>query len=130
MTQVTDLTPRDDIPDDEDALLAYLTSLIEQAQRVASTQVNATLTMRNWLIGRAINTNILRNARADYGKQIVVSLARQLTERFGGGFDRPTVFRMMQFAQLYPEHEVARPVRAARRRGSPDRSYPMLFGQP
>jgi predicted nuclease of restriction endonuclease-like (RecB) superfamily len=106
LRSMTDLVPRDDVPADEDGLLEYLGQLIEQARHVASSQVNATLTMRNWLIGRAINTNILGHDRADYGKQIVVSLARQLTERFGPGFDRPTVFRMVQFAQIYPDHEI------------------------
>jgi len=103
---VTDLAPHEDIPDDEDGLLAYLGGLIEQARRVAASQVNATLTMRNWLIGRAINVNILRHGRADYGKQIRVSLAHQLTKRFGPGFDRPSVSRMMQFAELYSDHEM------------------------
>jgi len=40
-----DLAPRDDIPDDEDGLVEYLGQLIQTARRVASSQVNATLTM-------------------------------------------------------------------------------------
>jgi len=101
MNDLTDLLTRDDVPDGEDGLLTYLCTLIDQARHVAAAQVNATLTMRNWLIGRAINTNVLRNERADYGKQIVVSLTQQLTRRFGAGFDLPNVTRMMKFAQLY-----------------------------
>jgi len=88
MTDTTDLVPRDDIPEDEDGLFTYLSQLVEQARKVAATQANATLTIRNWLMGRAINTNILHHTRAGYGKQIVVSLTQQLTERFGSGFDK------------------------------------------
>ena len=106
MIDTTDLIPRDDIPEDEDGLFAYLSQLVEQARRVASTQANATLAIRNWLMGRAINTNILHHTRADYGKQIYVSLTHKLTERFGRGYDQPNVSRMMTFAQLYPDYEV------------------------
>ena len=105
MISVAELVPRADIPDDEDGLLTYLGELIVQARQFVSTQANATLTFRNWLIGRAINTNIMRHSRADYGKQIGVSLAHKLTERFGAGFDRPNVNRMMKFARLYPEQD-------------------------
>jgi len=106
MTEATDLVPRDDIPEDEDGLFTYLSQLVEQARKVASTQANATLTMRNWLMGRAININILHHARADYGKQIYVTLSHNLTDRFGIGFDQPNVSRMMKFAQLYPDYEI------------------------
>jgi len=41
------------------------------------------LTMLFWQIGARINDNILNNQRADYGKQIVVTLSRQLTEKYG-----------------------------------------------
>jgi ABC-type microcin C transport system permease subunit YejB len=103
-TTALDLVPNDDIPDSEEGLLAYLSDLIEQSKRVASAQVNTTLTMRNWLIGRAINT--LHNQRADYGKQIYVSLAHKLTKRFGPGFDQPTLSRMTAFNKDYPDFEI------------------------
>jgi len=102
MSELIELIPRD-VPGDEEGLVSYLSQLVEQAKRVAASHANATLTIRNWLIGRAINTNILQNTRADYGRQIVATVSQQLTERFGPGLDRLTVFRMVQFAQLYPD---------------------------
>lgn len=103
---MTELVPRDDIPDDEDALFAYVADLVEQGRRVAATQANATLTMTYWLIGRAISVNVLRQQRADYGKQIVATLSRQLTERFGRGFELASLRRMLQFAQEFPDQEI------------------------
>lgn len=76
---LTQLLPRDDIPEDADGSFSYLVDLVEESRRVASIQANATLTMRNWLIGRAINVNVLRQERADYGKQICATLSHQLT---------------------------------------------------
>jgi len=106
MTEMTDMVPFEEVPDDEDGLLQYLEQLIEQAHRVAATQVNATLTMRNWFIGRAINTNVLRNTRADYGKQILATLWQELSRRFGPGYTVPALSRMMAFARLYPDHQI------------------------
>ena len=87
-------------------LIAELKDLINQARnRVAST-VNAELTMLYWQIGLRIRTEILNNERAEYGKQIVATVSQQLTEEFGKGFERKNIFRMMQFAELFPDTEI------------------------
>ena len=72
---------------------------LERGRRAASAQANATLTMTYWLTGRAISVNLLRHQRADYGKQTVATLSRQLTARFGRGFELASLRRMVQFAE-------------------------------
>ena len=48
------------------------------------------------VIGERINREVLENQRAEYGKQIVASVARQLREEFGSkGFDEKNIRRMM-----------------------------------
>ena len=101
---MSELVPRDDIPDDEGALVDYLVKLVEQGRRTAATQVNATLTMTYWLVGRAISIHVLRDGRADYGQQIVASLGRQLSEHLGTGYGRSNLARMISFARTYPDH--------------------------
>ena len=101
---MTELVPRDDIPDDEVALLGYLVQIVEEGRRAAAVQVNAALTMTYWLVGRAISVNTLRNSRAEYGQQIVATLSHQLKARFGRGFDRTNVVRMVAFARAFPDH--------------------------
>lgn len=59
-------------------LFHEISKLIEQSQQQLAMQVNSTLTMLFWQIGDRINKNILNNKRADYGKQIVVTLSREL----------------------------------------------------
>ncbi len=63
----------------EDALLNELSLLIEHSQQQLISQANSTLTMMFWYIGSRINQTTLQNKRADYGKQIVVTLSRQLS---------------------------------------------------
>ncbi len=87
-------------------LLDEIRTLIEQTRgRVAQT-VNTSLVLMNWNIGKLINDEILKNKRAEYGKEIVVSLSRQLTEEYGKGFTRPNLFKMIQFAELFPDIQI------------------------
>jgi predicted nuclease of restriction endonuclease-like (RecB) superfamily len=102
---MSELIPGDDVPQDEADLLPYLVDLVEHGHRAAAVQVNATLTMTYWLVGRAISIHELRNGRADYGKTIVASLGHQLSERFGCGFGRSNLTRMVAFARLYPDYD-------------------------
>lgn len=78
---MSELVPRDDVPDDEAALLDYVVGIIEEGRRVTAVRVNATLTMTHWLVGRAIAINSLRDGRAGYGKQILGTLSQELSTR-------------------------------------------------
>ena len=59
-----------------------------------------------WEIGRTINHNILANKRADYSKKIVVTLATQLTEKYGRTFETRNLRRMMQLAEQFSDFEI------------------------
>ena len=73
---------------------------------LAAAAKNAALTMLHWQIGRRIRQDILREQRADYGDQIVTSLATQLTVEFGRGFGRRNLFNMIRFAEVFPDLEI------------------------
>ncbi|MBX3288666.1 MAG: DUF1016 family protein [Acidobacteria bacterium] len=89
-----------------EVLFDEIRSLIEETRsRVAST-VNSALVLMNWHIGKRINDEILQNKRAEYGNEIVVTLSQQLTAEYGKGFTRANLFRMVQFAEIYPDIEI------------------------
>lgn len=90
----------------EGPLFERLSVLIEQTRSIVASQANAALTMRNWHIGQMINAEVLGNERAEYAKQIVATLSPQLTLRFGRGFEKASLHRMMKFAELFPDHEI------------------------
>ncbi|MDI9308829.1 MAG: DUF1016 N-terminal domain-containing protein [Limnohabitans sp.] len=75
--------------------------LIEQSKHKAVIQSNSILTQLFWQVGTKINDSILENKRADYGKQIVVTLSRQLTEKYGRNFEEKNLRRMLQFAEQF-----------------------------
>ena len=59
-------------------LFEQIKNLIEQTKNNVAIAVNSSLTMMYWHIGKLINNKILQNKRAEYGKEIVVTLSRQL----------------------------------------------------
>lgn len=44
--------------------------------------------------------------RATYGEQIVYALSTQLTAEYGRGFNRPNLFRMIRFAEVFPDENI------------------------
>lgn len=85
-----------------DVLLSSVVELLDRARRTAGRAVNSVLTMTYWELGRRIVEHEQKGkARAEYGKQLIDLLARDLSARFGRGFSRGNVFQMRQF---YLEH--------------------------
>jgi len=80
-----------------------ISKLIEQSRKAIYKQASATTVLLFWKIGQCINSDILENKRADYGKQIVSALTTQLIEKYGRSFDLGNVRRMMQFAEQFPD---------------------------
>ena len=95
-----------DIIDTPDGLLADVQSMIEQTRAGVAQAVNAGMTSLYWRVGKRIQSEILKGQRADYGKEIVATLSRQLVSRFGTGFSEKSLRRMMQFAEVFPDREI------------------------
>jgi len=87
-------------------LVKEISLLITEAEQQASIAVNTTLTQLYWHIGQRINQEVLGGERAEYGQQIVATLARQLTAEFGRGYSEKQLRRMMQFAEVFPDAQI------------------------
>jgi len=93
------------------SLIGDLRQIIDQARNRVAFTVNSELTMMYWHIGERINREVLDNQRAEYGKQIVATVSRQLQEEYGvKGFDEKNIRRMMQFAQSFPDFQIVAPL--------------------
>ena len=93
------------------SLIQDLRQIIEQARGQVAATANYAQTMMYWHIGERINREVLGNQRAEYGKQIVATVARQLQEEFGRkGFAEKSIRRMMQFATLFPDSQIVAPL--------------------
>jgi len=89
-----------------DELVARIGALVVEARQVVAARANATLTVLNWQVGRLIDVEVLQRSRADYGDQIVATASQQLTARFGSGFDKTNLYRMVKFAQAFPDEQI------------------------
>ena len=87
-------------------LFPDIVKLIDESRNYVAQTVNSTLTLLYWKIGQRINQDILLNQRATYGKQIVVSLARQLKAAYGSSLAEKNLRRMMQFADVFPDEQI------------------------
>jgi hypothetical protein len=96
----------DDAPPTPGALLANVVHTIEQHKQHVFDSANAKIVLMLWEVGRHINTALLGNKRAEYGKQIVTTLSRQLVVRYGATFNLSGLKRMRKFAVIVGETEI------------------------
>lgn len=90
-------------------LMTDLRQIIDDARIHVASTANYELTMMYF--GERINRDVLGNERADYGKQIVATVSRQLQAWYGSkGFEERTIRRMVQFAQEFPDWQIVSPL--------------------
>jgi len=86
-------------------LLTEVVALIEKTKYQVVSYANSSLTILFWHIGERILTQNLQNDRGEYGKQIVVTLSRELVKRFGKNYEAKNLWRMIQFTKQFPDIE-------------------------
>jgi len=85
-------------------LLERISQTYIQGRIGAMQAVNAHLLETYWQVGRYIvEFEQEGKARADYGKTLIVNLARDLSLRHGKGFSRSNLIRIRQFYLAYPK---------------------------
>jgi predicted nuclease of restriction endonuclease-like (RecB) superfamily len=87
-------------------LLKDIWALIEGARARAASAVNSELSMLYWRVGRRIHTRVLEGKRAEYGEEVLRTLAAQLVKDYGGSFAEKNLRRMVQFATTFPDEKI------------------------
>jgi hypothetical protein len=95
--------PLPEIKHNSESLFSEISNLIEESRKDVAVTVNAALTMLYWNVGKLINDEILQNQRVDYGKQIVYSLSKKLTEQFGSGWSEQHLRHCLRSAETMPQ---------------------------
>jgi predicted nuclease of restriction endonuclease-like (RecB) superfamily len=91
-------------------LVKEIALLIEETKNHVARVTNSTLTILFWQIGKRINDEILKNERAEYGKQILSSVSEQLEIKYGRNFEEKNLRRMIQFALEFSDFEIVVPL--------------------
>ena len=63
-------------------LSADVRSMIEATRDGVARTVNVGMTLLYWRIGKRIQSEVLKNERADYGKEILATLSQELTDPY------------------------------------------------
>jgi len=92
-------------------LLADIRGLIVAAREQVARAVDSGLVTLYWHIGRRVHQDILKEKRAEYGAKIVSALGTQLSEEFGRGFNARNLFRMVRFAEVFPDERIVTALR-------------------
>lgn len=91
-----------DIDNKVTLLFEKVSLLIEQARRHVATAVNTTEVYTKYCVGHYIvEEEQLGESRAKYGQQVLQSLSKRLTERFGKGWSVDTLEKCRLFYQVY-----------------------------
>ncbi|MFN0191416.1 MAG: YhcG family protein [Aestuariivirga sp.] len=91
---------------DAAGLLSDLRGLIESARQRIAAVAYSTQTLLCWHVGRRLLRENLQGGRAAYGKQILVTVSRELAAEYGRGFSYAEIARMIQFSQLFPDEAI------------------------
>lgn len=87
-------------------LTSEIQQLIDESRNEVAISVNTALTSLYWNIGTRIKTEILSNARADYGKKVMGELSKQLSSIYGKGWSEQHLRHCLRFAQVFPDMEI------------------------
>lgn len=88
------------------ALLNDIREMILVVRQSVATTVNTALLRLYWQIGQRIRNDILQEKRAEYGREILSTLSKELSNEFGQGFSAPNLSRMMALAEAFPDWKI------------------------
>lgn len=87
-----------------DNIVTDVQNIIETSQRQAYHAVDTILSQRNWLIGcRIAEEEMDGTDRAEYGTNIIKQLSKELTAKYGRGYDRSNLYHYLRFYKEFPE---------------------------
>lgn len=95
----------------QEPLFFEIKNLIETSKNNVAVTVNSEMTMLYWNIGKRINDEVLLNNRAEYSRQIVVSLARQLEIEYGKGWSEKQLRHCLRFAETISDFQIVSALR-------------------
>ena len=87
-----------------DDVLKDMCDIIESSQKAAYQAINIALVQRNWLLGYRIASEDLNGEeRSEYGLKIIKEISKELTERYGKGYDRSNLYHYLKFYKAFPK---------------------------
>jgi hypothetical protein len=93
-----------------DELLGDLRQMIEAARTRVAETANSVLTMLHWHVGSRIRREVLKETRAEYGREILPTLSAESMPRYRRGFSTRNPARMIRFNDIFPDEQTVAPL--------------------
>lgn len=103
--------PQSPIKNNSKILFTEVCQIIEHTRARIAITVNQEVIFMNYQVGKRIKEDILKNERAEYGKEVIKTLAKALTEKYGKGWGYEKLKHCVRSAYLFSEEEIGYAVR-------------------
>ena len=90
----------------KDRFLNDLAEIIDSGKKDIAVSINSTITKVYWQIGNQINIEILKETRAEYGKQIIKKVSKFLMIHFGNGWGEKHIRHCLRAAESFQSKEI------------------------
>ena len=84
------------------SLYADIKSVLEEARNKVYSAANSAMVLAYWNIGKLLFEASGENERSAYGKNLLGTISKQLTEEYGKGFTEANLRNMRQFFLTFP----------------------------
>ncbi|MEP0879860.1 PDDEXK nuclease domain-containing protein [Funiculus sociatus GB2-M2] len=95
-----------DLRQPDDLLFQEIGQLIDAAKQRAAAAINAEITLLYWQVGNRIQIEVLQGQRAEYGKQVILTLSQRLTQAYGKGWGERQLRYCTLLAEVFPDREI------------------------
>lgn len=83
-----------------------IVTLIQSAKGHVAREYNSTQVYLAWFIGKRIEDELLQHKRADYGERLIESISETLSQKYGAGYTRSSIFRMIKFYRYFSDERI------------------------
>ncbi|CRZ54332.1 YhcG family protein [Vibrio cholerae] len=100
------------LPTSHTLLVEDISLLVASAKQRAAAAINNEITLLYWQVGNRVRQEVLGGGRADYGKQVIATLASELTAQYGKGWSKRNLAQMVKFAEVFTDAHIVQTLSA------------------
>ena len=98
--------PNIEVKKDISTLYQNIKTIIDTSKQEVATQVNRTMVLSYWEIGRALKIEILKDKRATYGDEVVKKVSHKLSLEYGRGYSKANLSRMINLYNYFENKQI------------------------
>ena len=89
----------------ETKITTGVSNIIEKSKQKVAVYLNSKTAMTYWRIGKYVAEELATLGNERYGAKIVATVSQQLTARYGKGYTKDAIFRMVKVANAFPDEK-------------------------